>query len=494
MIIMKTKYYFLMHTLSHLPRIILFVLVGFMLLFVASSCEKLIEVNIPKNQLEQSVVFNSSSTANSAVAGMYNAMANKGTFNYMLTIYPGMSSDEMYYTTSKGFYDQFATNSIATVNNSDNLTLWSEPYSIIYQANAIIGGLAGTNNVSDALKKQYTGEAKFIRAFCHLYLTNLYGKIPLITTIDITKTAMAPRASIDDVYAQITTDLLDAKKTLATDYSYSPTTGDRTRVNKWAAAALLARVYLYRGLWDDAAKQASLVIDSTTLYSLVPDITTNSPFYKNSTEAIWQFYSFLNATNGYTNEGTYFNPASTATSFFALRQGLLDAFEKTSGGVSDKRKTAWTKTFTYAGTTYYTPCKYKFISAATAAAAGKLEYYTLLRLSEQYLIRAEARAHLGTVTGANSAETDLNKIRTRAGLGNTTETTQTGMLAAIAKERRVELFAELGHRWFDLKRTATADAILGPLKTTWTSTAILYPVPEEASKTNSNLLPQNNGY
>ncbi len=492
MTIMKTRYNFRVNTLSHFSRALHFLLIGFILQVVSSSCEKLIEVEIPANQLEQATVFNSNTTANSAVAGMYNAMANKGTFNYMLTVYPSMSADEMYYNTSKGFYDQFTNNIISTINNSDNLTLWSDPYSIIYQANAIIEGLAGNSNVSDALKKQYTGEAKFIRAYCHFYLTNLYGEIPLITTTDVTKTALAPRTSIADVYTQITADLLDAEKTLAVNYNYSPTSGDRTRVNKWGAAALLARVYLYRGLWEDAAKQASLVIDSTTLYSLVTDITTSSPFYKNSSEAIWQFYSFINPTNGYTNEGTYFNPATTATSFFVLRPGLLSAFENTSGGVSDKRKSAWTKTFTYAGITYYTPCKYKFISAA--AAAGKLEYYTLLRLSEQYLIRAEARAQLGIVTGINSAASDLNVIRTRAGLGNTTANTKTDMLSAIAQERRVELFAELGHRWFDLKRTGSAGTVLGPLKTTWTSTAILYPVPEEAIKTNSNLLPNNIGY
>lgn len=448
----------------------------------AGGCQKLIDINTPKNQLVTSTVFESDKTANSAVAGMYSTISNKITFNLDITSLNSMSAGELSYAGTNLSFDQFRDNTIAVVNNSSNLEMWTDAYSVIYQANSIIEGLAN-GTVSDSLKVQYTGEAKFIRAYCYFYLVNMYGPVPLITATDITKSALAPRTSVADVYRQIITDLLDAQSKLATDYTYS--SGDRTRANKWAATALLARAYLYQGQWANAETAATAVIANSGLYSLVPDLTTGSPFYKNNTEAIWQFYSYVGPASGYTNEGLSFFPATLT--FYSLSKHLTDAFED-----GDKRKTAWIKSYTYLGSTYSLPYKYKFNTAAAAAAAGKLEFATLLRLSEQYLIRAETRAQQNNIDGA---ATDLNIIRKRAGLSGTEATDQHTMLLAIEQERQVELCFEYGHRWFDLKRTNRADAILGVLKSnTWKSTAVLYPVPQEAINTNANLLPQNGGY
>ena len=114
----------------------------------------------------------------------------------------------------------------------------------------------------------------------------------------------------------------------------------------------------------------------------------------------------------------------------------------------------------------------------------------MLRLAEQYLIDAEARAQQGDISGA---ATKLNAVRNRAGLGNTTAITQTDMLAAIAHERQVELFTEWGHRWFDLKRTGTINATLGVEKSSWTSDAALLPIPLLEIEADPNLT-QNQGY
>lgn len=455
-----------------------------------SSCSKMLDVDVPKNMRESETVFNSNTTANAAVNGLYSLMysGTNNIFNGQLSQLTGMSADEFIYSASRDSYDQFTANTLPTLNNSDNVALWTQPYTFIYRANAIIEGLSSSSSqVSDSLKKQYTAEARFIRAFCHFYLTNMFGKVPLITTTDVTVTALQPRASIDTVYGKIIEDLLYAENTLAKDYRYSPTSGDRTRVNKWAAAALLSRVYLYRQQWDLAAKQASLVIDSAGLYTLA-DISTSSPFYKNSTEAIWQYYT--SPTNIYgTNEATIFRPTSATVAYYPLRDTLLNSFE-----ASDKRKANWTLSFTPSGSSvsYRVPLKYKNV-ASVSYTGSILESYTLLRLSEQYLIRAEALAH--SSTNLTQAISDLNKVHNRAGLGTITPGDATSLLTAIAKERQLELFAEMGHRWFDLKRTNTADALLKVLKpATWKSTAVLYPVPEEAILSNYNLLPQNSGY
>lgn len=456
-----------------------------------TSCKKLVEADVPKNLQTQQAVFTTNTTANAAVNGMYSAISGTSFLNGPVTQMMGLSADEFYFSAARDAYDQFTANTISFQANNDNLSLWSSPYSVIYQANSIIEGLALPSSlVADSLKRQYTAEARLVRGLCHFYLTNMYGKVPLITTTNINITASQPRNTVDEVYTKILEDLTYAENNLAKDYRYSPTAGDRTRVNRWAASALLARAYLYRGQWAQAAQYASKVIDSAGIYSLA-DITASSPFYKNNAEAIWQYYSSLQPTTGYTAEGTMFRPTAASVACYALRPELLNSFE-----AGDKRKQSWTMSanITVAGVTntYTVPLKYKNNSATVSYTGGALEGLTPLRLAEQYLIRAEALARLGRVT---EGAADLNRIRRRAGLEDVNPADATALLTAVAKERRIELFAEMGHRWLDLKRTNTADAVLKVLKqATWKATAVLYPVPEEAYRSNPALLPQNDGY
>ncbi len=100
----------------------------------------------------------------------------------------------------------------------------------------------------------------------------------------------------------------------------------------------------------------------------------------------------------------------------------------------------------------------------------------------------------GRITSSGAAS-DLNVIRNRAGLANTTATSQTDLINAIIKERRVELFHEGGYRWDDLVRTGTADAVISalPWKINWDSYKTLWPIPLAQVNLNSNL-EQNPGY
>ena len=125
----------------------------------------------------------------------------------------------------------------------------------------------------------------------------------------------------------------------------------------------------------------------------------------------------------------------------------------------------------------------------------------VLRLGEQYLIRAEARARLGS--NLSGAIGDLDKIRSRAGLPLIATTnpgiTQPALIDKIMHERQVELFSEFGHRWFDLKRTNTVDAVMNvvtPLKAAgapWQPYQALYPIPITELQKAPNLT-QNPGY
>ena len=273
-------------------------------------------------------------------------------------------------------------------------------------------------------------------------------------------------------YTQIIKDLQEAKNLLPENYDAA----GRTRPNKWAAAALLARVYLYRQSWAQAEGEATEVINAPA-YTLLNN--PNDVFLAASKEAIWQLVPVNVGFN--TAEGNAFVPASaTVKPAYAATAALLNAFEP-----GDTRRTAWLKANTISSVAYYFPFKYK-VRSGTALT----EYNTVLRLAELYLVRAEARTRQNKLP---EAQQDLNVIRSRASLPNTTATTEAGLVLAIEKERQTELFAEWGHRWLDLKRTGRIDAVLSAAKPGWQSTAALYPIPLAELLANP-FLTQNPGY
>jgi len=122
---------------------------------------------------------------------------------------------------------------------------------------------------------------------------------------------------------------------------------------------------------------------------------------------------------------------------------------------------------------------YKYKQTSTPTSSSVIEDYMLLRLAEQYLIRAEARAWQNNLNGAID---DINAIRTRAGLTALSYgMTQGDVLLSIEKERKLELFGEgYSHRWIDLIRTGRVDAVLGAEKgSTWKSSAAVLPIPDK---------------
>ena len=256
--------------------------------------------------------------------------------------------------------------------------------------------------------------------------------------------------------------------------------GERDQPNKWVATALLARALLYTSDWQGAAMQAGAVIENSSLFSLNANL--NEVFLKNSTETIWQLKP--NGTTINSNEGNMFILISSPE-LFLLSDQLLKAFEP-----GDNRRRDWIDSIVVGGNVYYFPFKYKIKTGNDPFN----EYSMVLRLAEQYLIRAEARAQINDLAGAQA---DVNAIRERAGLDDIYPPNQIEMLAAVAQERRVELFTEWGHRWLDLKRTDKIDtvmAVITPQKGGhWDSHQQLYPLPQ-TELINDQQLVQNPGY
>lgn len=445
------------------------------------SCRKFVEIPPGPNLIVGSEVFSDSTDANAALLGVYLFMVGSAsspkTYNANITLYTGLSSDEINPTRNIPTERAIFQNALFSTNTAIS-TLWSDTYTLIYRANACIEGLTGNTGISDPAKNQFLGEAKVMRAFFYFNLVNLYGSVPLVISTDYRVNDEMKRTSADSVYNQIIDDLISAESLLLPQY---PTDG-KARINRFTASALLARVYLYKQMWANAETEASEVINSG-MYELETDL--NKVFLANSNEAIWQL---IPAQAGYeTAEGYLFVPATTnIRPKYVISDFLLNAIDP-----GDQRKVNWMNANDVGGQSYYYPYKYKLgIDNNTTPA----ENYMVFRLAEQYLIRAEARAQLNNL---DDASTDLNMIRHRAGLSDTTAATKEDILKLIFHERQIEFFCEWGHRWYDLKRSGLADGVMSavtPVKGgTWNSNWQLYPI-SMYELLNNPFLNQNPGY
>lgn len=469
-------------------------------------CKKFINIPAPTSQLVTSTTFNNDATATSAILSIYqemNASSSASLFR-LITVPCGELSDELKPAATSGTDFQYFTN--AMNNGTSVYGAWqgNSTYFYIYQANTIMAGLQQYTGTSPAVKQQLLGEAYFIRAFLHFYLTNQYGAVPIVLTTDYTVTDKLARSPRVQVLQQVISDLNTATNLLSNNYvdASDATTTDRVRPTKAAATALLARAYLYAGDYNksstdyqNAVTAASNVISNNT-YSLCSNLSgVNSVFLKNSSEAIWQLATPLPSSYDTPDGALFVLLAAPTSSQYLISAQLLSTFE-----VGDQRKVNWIGSVTINGTTYNFPYKYK-----DKTYLGN-EYMMMLRLAEQYLIRSEAEAELGQTAAALA---DLNVIRHRAGLADYAGLTdQASLLGAIQHERQVELFTEWGHRWFDLNRavntasTINVNTVLGSPGNvcqakggTWSSDGhqTLFPVPLTEIQKDPNIS-QNPGY
>jgi len=438
-------------------------------------CSDFVEVEPPKNILVSETIFNNPATVESALANLYFKMREQGMVsgNLGVTTALGIYSDELDYYGFDAGYSQLYLHNVLP-GNTIVTGWWSQAYNLIYGANDVIKGVENSTDLTIMEKDLFKGQALFVRSYMHSLLVMLYGDVPYITTTDYLKNNVIVRTSETTVLDNIISDLSTAVALLeGVDFSSE----ERVVPDQWAAKALLARMNLYTENWEQAETTATELIDTFLLEAELTEV-----FLKESSETIWQLKDGENPRN--TQEANQliiqFIPGQT----YSLTNDLSDAFE-----TDDLRKVSWTDTISDTDGTVTLRFAHKY--KANFTQTESLEYSILFRLAEQYLIRSEARVRLGDITGAGQ---DLNVIRNRAGLPDTSFTTATELLSAILQERRVELFTEQGLRWFDLKRTGMAGEVLGGLKMNWQPTDVLLPIPETELEINPNLLPQNPGY
>jgi len=458
-----------------------------------TSCKKFVEVSPPTTSVNGPIVFASDKTATAVLNGVYVQLSSTSYPGFQTSttaLWLGLSSDEL---TLWNGVDNVIQKSYYENNLSSNVAggeMWTQSYISVITCNTIIEGLNNSSTLSLPVKKQLLGEAKFLRALFYFYLTNLYGDVPMPLTSDYKINSLIPKTSQTEVYNQIISDLIEAESSMSDQYvdaSLIKGTSERTRPNKWVAKALLSRVYLYTKNWAKAEAKASEIIDNSSLFS-VKDVLLKDVFLRNSKEAIWQLQPVTTGYNTNTWEGKFFIlPSSGPSTDYPvyISSNLLKAFEP-----GDKRIINWIDSVNISGEVFHYPSKYK----ESNADAPVSEYQMVFRTAEQYLIRSEARAQVGDINGAAS---DLNVIRTRAGLSNTFASDKVSLIAAIQHDRQTELFCEYGHRWLDLKRTETIDQVMPTVSSSkggvWKSTSQLYPIPLGEIQKNHNLS-QNAGY
>lgn len=448
------------------------------------ACEEFVAVDVPNDRITSVSVFADDITARRAMDGVYSQMFNTNFAaggNRSVTFLAGLSADLLDLTGTAGEMEQFAEYTLDPTNGY-NRDLWAGAYNTIYMCNSILEGLLTTDKLNADIETSLEGEAKFIRAFSYFYLTQLYGDVPLILSTDYRENAVAPRTDTLDVNRQIIEDLEQAVVLLGEEYP----DGERTRANRYTAMALRARVYLYAEDWEQAAYWSGEVLKATGTYSLAED--PNAVFLANSNEAIWQI-SPAGWGNGFTHtrEGNLFIRISTSGSPVTLSQHLMELWE-----TGDLRRDAWVGSYSDGSDVYYYPNKYKV--RFDYSGGNFTEYSMVMRLAEQHLIRAEARAYSNDMDGALA---DIDELRKRANLPLLQDMdmvwTRDQILKSIALERQREFFAEWGHRWLDLKRTDSANELLNQDNAFWESTDTLYPIPADERMKNPNLT-QNDGY
>lgn len=466
-----------------------------LILVTFSSCQKYLDTDLPTNSVTLSTAFQTKGVIDQMMNQLYETFdANLVEYSVSVRLSESLSDNSANPTVSLPSQID-AINSLILPDNNVAFINWDNVYRIIYLTNVLLDGLPTTSTtvLTDALRKQYIAEAKAIRAYSYFNLVRAYGDVPLVLTSDPEASKLLARTPKAEVYTQIEKDLNEAAADLPA------TTGVLHRVtSKYTPQAMLADVYLTQGKWAQAETAATSII-SSGLYSLA---AITDAFYQGNAETImsmghtyaWTGDAYLKVAN--ISWLLYPNGIPTWENSVCpnLSVSLMNSFE-----AGDLRKTNWT-ILSNAGNYpdpnqryFQSKYKYNIVFGDPGILPGEEQDFKLYRLAEIYLIRAEARAQLGNVAGAT---TDLNLVRTRAGLANTTAATQAALVTAILQERRVELFMEKATRWFDLVRTNTANAVLSviPAKAAnWKPTMVLFPLTTAILSANP-LLKQTPGY
>jgi starch-binding outer membrane protein, SusD/RagB family len=455
----------------------------------ATSCREMLDID-PRQSIDGNTALTTVPALNAAVISVYDRLQSVALYGRDLIAMPEALSDNGRATNNSGrLVAQFQNQFNAHMGN------WATAYFAINQCNLILEAAPNVSGITDVQKNSVEGQVHFLRALLYFDLMRVYaydptavvgannkGGVPLVLkgVLEVAQTTNPARASIDEVYDQIYADLNAAVAKL-------PATGAPHFASKAAAEALFSRVALYRGDYAKTIEMADAAIgmDTTRLATKANyvagwrsavhpesmfELVYLTPENIGVNESLHTTYSTLRDLNNNNLTAGWGDVVPTAD--------FLAQFE-----AGDVRRALYQEGTAGRGTRNIEVTKFMGKNGQV-----NLDNVPVIRTSEVYLNRLEAKARLGQT---DQAILELNRFRNRAGLTPAIPVSQTDLLAAIAKERRIELAFE-GHRWFDLKRTGR-DVVKLPTSIAHTDARILAPLPIREIDTNPNLV-QNFGY
>lgn len=433
---------------------------------------------------------------NAALTGTYANLRSSGLYRESTLWLPDLLADNLRIGNSNGGSNRTEANWQYTSGNS--IGTWSAAYNLIFDANIVINN---ADLFEDGTKKnRILGQALALRALAHFDLLRYYGQeynrnatslgVPIILTFEIGTPA---RNTVVEVYDQIFTDLLTAR-TMLSNVDIDPQTNGPFYFNLRAVNALLARISLYAEEWQDAVDYATEVINN----SMLANPTDYAAMWSEDADGEVLFaVAFANADEGRVASSLLDNTNPSAPrSTFTLTYDLANLYDATN----DIRYNSFVliNPLNPPGANaqnddVYLPFKYPGRGGERGLNNAKV-----LRVSEMYLIRAEAYTNIPGQDALGSK--DLNALRTSRITGYVDENLSGQTLKdAIQVERRKELVAE-GHRWFDIRRT-NSSIQRGPdcrgLTISCTLEAgnfrFVFPIQQSELDANSNMV-QNPGY
>lgn len=418
-----------------------------LLVFAAASCKKELYQN-PTTSKDLSKFLTNQNEAEEYITAVYGTLQSQGLYGLYLPAFAEIPSDNTFDqvpSNDNGNYGQL--DEFTTIPSNDIVeTTWRDSYQGIQKANVVLNRIDNIAYTDANLKKARKGEMLFIRALLYFNLVRLYGDVPLVTTetTDPNQYFGLGRQPAAQVYNQVKTDLTNAVGLLP------DVPGQPGRVVKTAAQALLGKVCLTLKEYSNAETQLLAVVNSGKhgLLARTQDVFAVSN--ENNREIIFavQFTSGLNGNSEGSIMFQQFSPSATVTGAKGHNLPTLSLYNLYAS--NDLRKGAYV-TLAPTGA----PFDNKLTAPTTIITDGPSDF-VVLRYADVVLMLAEVENELNNTDGAANY---LNSIRTRAGLANTTATTQDGLRNAIDMERRLELIGE-GHRWFDLLRTGTAVTVM----------------------------------
>lgn len=467
---------------------------------VITSCKKSFLTELPPTSIVATTSIQTENDMSDAVNGMYNAMRSSSLFGRDIPVLGDLMGDDTYvFQTNSGRYlNENAFTFIST--NAEASDIWNQGYYSILQANRII---ANTLVPNSATVNNYKGAAYASRALTYLQLVNWFATpytvsptaagIPLVTNVNFSAEGafLKPsRSTVAAVYTKIISDL-DSAYALITTTSLSS-----NYISKYAAKAIEARAYLYKGDYANAEAAAQTVVTSGG-YSLTPASTlvtywANPGPVSNKVETIFELSLTLTNNNGTNGLDYIYNQSGygdiLATNDLCSTYSATDVRRPGSPTAGNFLIYNTTKN----GVQAYVVNKYQNVTNATDRDDIKI-----IRYAEVLLTLAEGAARTGDEPTALINLNLLTKMRDPSFTGY--KSTGTQLVSDILTERRKELAFE-GLRYFDLTRTNVA--IMRPVQTSGAASISTVPIgdyrrllPIPLAETNANKnITQNPGY